>query len=278
MRTVFRAVLLTSLIASGAWRLCASTIDVVFWDNRFGTINDATGAYTQISTLPINEAGGIASLNDLTYLEDLNNDLLTVNPLNGVSHLVGNAGLQLTVGAFAGGPGGLFEVDYASNLYSINPSTGVATLVGATRLAPNNGGFDTSLSSDGTSLLYTAGRAGQSDELYSINVKTGVATDLGSTGVTGIAGSAFINGNLELYQYGQATNYIYTAPDGSANFTRGTPLGAQIIDGGVEFDQSAQVSSLAAKVVSPEPQPVILMTFGLIIFWLVRRRSKLRMQ
>jgi hypothetical protein len=273
MRPVFRIALLTGFIGVSVFRLGASTIDVIFYDDRFGTINDATGAYTQIATLPINEAGGIASMNSLMYLEDLNNDLLTINPLNGASKVIGYAGLNLTVGAFAGGPGGLFEIDYASNLYSIDPSTGVAKLVGATGLPANNGAFDTSMSSDGTSLLYTAGRAGQNDELYSINTATGAATDLGSTGVTGIAGSAFINGNLELYQYGQGTNYIYSAPDGSVNFTRGPQLGAQIIDGGVLFEQSIQGSS-AATVVSPEPWSAVLLGCGLIAIGLLRRRSK----
>ena len=51
--------------------------------------------------------------------------------------------------------------------------------------------------------------------------------------VTGIAGSAFSNGKLDLFQYGQSTNFMYTAPDGSTTFSKSTALGTQIVDGGV---------------------------------------------
>jgi hypothetical protein len=93
---------------------------------------------------------------------------------------------------------------------------------------------DTSLSFDGTSLLYTAGGSGQNDDF---------ATDLGSTGIIGIAGSAFVDGTLELYQYGQAVNYIFAAPDESVNFTRVAQRGAQIMDGGVSADFNSDDTS-----------------------------------
>ena len=57
--------------------------------------------------------------------------------------------------------------------------------------------------------------------------------DLGSTGITAVAGSAYSDGKLDLFQYGQGTNYMYTAPDGSTTFSKGAALGAQIVDGGV---------------------------------------------
>ncbi len=190
----------------------AGTVDVVFYDNRIGTLNDATGAYTNIGTLPVNVSSGIASMNGLLYLEDSGANLFSFDPATAASHLVGMTGINDNAAAFAGGPGGLFEIDYASNLYSINAGTGAAKLIGATGLKANNGNYDTSLSLNGTSLYYTEGKNNQNDELYQVSLTTGNATDLGSTGVTGVAGSALVNGKLELYQYGQSSNYIYSAP------------------------------------------------------------------
>lgn len=273
-----RALVVGALLALSAIRLCANSVDVVFYDNRFGAINDATGAYTQISTLPIDKAGGIAVDNNLMYLEDFGDNLFTVDSVTGAAHLVGNTGLGLSIGAFAGGDTGLFEIDWSSNLYSINAATGKAVKIGATGLVANNGAFDTSLSMSGGSLYYTAGRAGQADELYLLNPATAVATDLGSTGVTGIAGSALVNGQLELYQYGQSVNYIYSAAvsalDDSTHFTRGAVLQAQIIDGGVAAPNAVVTS--ASPENTPEPATIALAGFGVVIIGLVLRRRRVR--
>jgi hypothetical protein len=272
--------LLMVLIGVSAFRLSAGSIDVVFDDNRFGTIDDTTGSFSQIATLPISAAGGIASVDGQLYLDDFANNMMTVDPETGQSAYVGNTGLATNVGAFGGGSAGLFEVDYSSNLYSINSATGKATLVGATGLSPNNGLLDTSLSFDGTSLLYTAGGDGQSDELYLLNAVTGIATDLGSTGVTGIAGSAFADGTLELYQYGQPINFIFAASDGSTNFTPIAQLGTQIIDGGVAANFGSDVTSdlisgigpLTAR--TPEPATQALIGAGLTALGLLRLRRR----
>ena len=107
--------------------------------------------------------------------------------------------------------------------------------MGATGSSPaNNGSWDTSLSDDGTNLYFTAGGGGSIDELYRINTTTGVATDLGSTGVSGIAGSAIVNGELELFQYhwDGSTDHIYNAALGATDFTAGAVLQTQIVDGG----------------------------------------------
>ena len=149
---------LVLLSAAGTATAHASQLDVIFYDNRFGTIDTSTGGYSQISTLPINKASGIAASNGSLYVEDLSNNLLLVDPVTGASRVLGNTGLGLNLVVFAGGDSGLYGIDYASNLYSFNSSTGAAMLVGSTGLGPNNGQFDTSLSFDGTSLLYTAGR------------------------------------------------------------------------------------------------------------------------
>jgi hypothetical protein len=148
--------------------------------------------------------------------------------------------------------------------------------VGATGLAPNNGLLDTSLSFDGTSLLYTAGGFGQNDELYLLNAVTGIATDLGSTGVTGIAGSAFAGGTLELYQYGQPVNSVFAAPDGSVNFTPIAQLGTQIIDGGVAADDTSDVITKIGPLTArtPEPATQALIGVGLTALGMLRLRRR----
>jgi hypothetical protein len=254
------------LVAAGTAAARASLMDVIFYDNRFGTIDTSSGSYTSISTLPINKAAGIAQSNGSTYVEDLANNLLLMDPVTGASRVLGNTGLGLNFVVFAGGDTGLYGIDYASNLYSFNPANGAATLIGSTGLAANNGQFDTSLSFDGTSLLYTAGRLGSSDELYKINITTGIATDLGSTGVTAIAGSAFAAGNLDLFQYGQSTNYLYSASDGSTSFARGAAPGAQIVDGGIPVSYSTPASV-------PEPATLLMAgsAFIALAIWLRRK-------
>jgi|SRR5665213_2058721 len=259
------------ILALTALPAFAGTVDVIFFDNRFGTLNDTSGSYSQIGTLPLSASSGIAWMNNLLYVEDLSGGLLQVDPETGASQLLGSAGLSNLAAVFAGGSNGLFEIDYASNLYSINPLTGAATLRGATGLAANNGNYDTSLSSDGNSLYYTAGRANSHDELYRIDTGTGLATDLGSTGIGSIAGSAFVDGNLELYQYGQSANHIYAAPAGSADFVQGAQLAAQILDGGAVQADPSQTTGNAG--VTPEPGSVILFGIGMLLIGLTRRRK-----
>ena len=242
--------------------LFAGSIGVVFDDSRFGTLNNSTGAFTQLATLPISASAGIAAGGGYLFYEDMGSALYTVDPVTGISQMVGYTGIGTTAAVFGGGIEGLFEIDYASNLFAINPLTGQGTLVGPTGLPANNGTLDTSLSADGTSLLYTAGAPGQNDEIYRINIATGLATDLGTTGVTAVAGSAFVNGAVELFQYGQSANYIYDAPDGSNNFAQGVQLSTQIVDGGAMY--GAPETTSFENPGTPEPATTLLMTAGLI--------------
>jgi hypothetical protein len=281
---IFRCIVFTAIFAFHLIPARGAGIDVVFNDNRFGELNDVTGDYRQIGTLPISVSSGIASMNGLLYLEDAGNNLYTVDPVSGASRLIGPTGVSDPAGAFAGGSKGLFEVDYASNLYRIEPGSGKAKLVGATGLAANNGALDSSLSfssSDSGSLFYTAGKPGASDELFQINITTGVAMDLGGTGVTGIAGSAYVNGALELYQYGQPSNYIYSALAGSTTFQRGASLGVQPIDGGTvsgalsSSESGGQDSeSHQTSAATPEPATFLLVGSGLLLVGCIGGRKR----
>jgi hypothetical protein len=270
----FRLLIAGLLMALAVVPASAGGIYSVFYDNRFGVIDDSTGAFTQISTLPIAQAAGIAYDNGTLFAQNIQSELIEIDPVSGASSVIGSSGLQLSSVGFAGGLSGLFEVDYASNLYSINPNTGGATLVGSTGLAANNGSWDTSLSDDGTNLYFTAGAGGAIDELYEVNTTTGVATDLGSTGVSGIAGSAIVNGDLKLFQYhwSVSTDYIYSAPLGSTDFTAGAVLGTKIVDGGTVLGTSVDQSSENSAI--PEPYSSLLLGSGLIGLALWGRRRQ----
>jgi hypothetical protein len=271
MKNQVRFPLVGLLIALGVVPAFADQVDSVFYDSRFGTIDSSTGVFTQISTLPIAQSGGIAYDDGTLFAQSIQSELISIDPVSGASSVIGNSGLQLSSVGFAGGLNGLFEVDYQSNLYSIDPNSGTASLIGATGLAANDGNWDTSLSGTGTNLYFTAGGAGSNDELYEINPTTGVATDLGNTGVHSIAGSAIVDGNLELFQYNAGTNYIYSAPLGSIDFTAGPVLSAQIVDGGTVI--ATPVGDSADSLSASEPMSSLLLGSGLLALGLRARKK-----
>ena len=279
MRFSFKTAVFAAALALNAASAFGAKIDVVFYDSRFGTYDDQSGVFTQLSTLPIAHSAGVASMNGLVYLEDMGTELFTVDPVTGGWALVGSTDLQTTAGAFAGSDAGLFEIDYSSNLYSINPLNGRGTLIGSLGIGPTYGQYDTSLSADLNYLYYTAGLSGQASELYRIDPRTSIAIDLGSTGLTGITGSALVDGNLELFQYGQEANYSWFAPAGSTSFTRGRQLPISIVDGGAVYSPVSTTGAVAA----PEPSTIwlfggggVLVLFSRLLLVYEKRRSRQR--
>lgn len=276
-KTLFTPIAILFLVLS-ATQARATGLDVLLWDSRYGTLDDTTGRFAQISTLSVHNPGGIASMNGLLYLEDFGSNLYTVDTISGATHLVGNSSATLSFAAFAGGSNGLFALGYDANLYSINSATAKATKIGATGLAANNGNFDTSLSFDGTALYYTQGASDAADTLYQIDATTGAARSLGSTGVTGVAGSALVNGSLELFQYGQNRNYIYSAPVLTTSFTRQAQLNAQILVGGTTLAAASQTlqtrGSVLLDTAAPEPSAPALLWIGLLLMALYSRRTR----
>lgn len=267
-RTALQFCVITAFLGVSAVPAAAGTIYSVFYDSRFGAIDSATGAFTQIGTLPIANASGIGAFQNELFVQSVQGELLAVDPATGAATVIGNSDLSSTSVIFAGGSNGLFEFDSQSGLFSVNPATGVATLIGVTGLPVNNGGWDTSMSDDGTNLFVTVGGGGATDELYQVNATTGLATDLGSTGVSGIAGSAIVGNDLDLFQYNAGTNFIYSAPLGSNDFSPGAALSVQIVDGGVVIGAGGDFSSAAS---TPEPSGSLLVALGLIVLGLLGR-------
>lgn len=272
MISKFGFVLVGLLMTQASLPVKADQVYSVFYDNRFGTVDTSTGVFTQISTVPIPQAGGVAYDDGTLYAQSLQGSLIDINPFSGAASVIGSSGLGITSVGFAGDDNGLYEVDYMSNLYTINPNTGAASLVGATGLSPNYGYWDTSLSEGGATLYFTEGNAGEDDTLYEINTTTGKATEIGNTGVTGIAGSAIVDGDLELFQYhwSGATDYIYSAPLGSTDFTAIAVLDTQVVDGGTLLDPETFAESQTST--APEPFSLLMMGSGLIGLALLRRR------
>lgn len=270
MRKEGRCALVAMLMAAGVIPALAGSVYSVFYDDRFGTIDSATGAFVQLGTLPIPQSAGVAAFQNVLFAQSLQGELITINPATGASTDVGTSPTWSV--AFGGGSNGLYEVDSMSNLYSIDPATGALTLIGATGLPANYQQWDTSLSDDGLNLWFTAGGAGAKDELYELNTLTGQATDIGSTGVTGIAGSAIVDGNLDLFQYNAGTDYIYSAPLGSTDFTADTVLSAQIVDGGTLLGGLTSLDTVAEDNV-PEPATFLLIGSALVAFGLRHRRK-----
>src|ERR1700728_1066354 len=94
---------LAGLMALSAVPASAGSIYSVFYDDRFGVIDDSSGAFTQIGTLPIAQSGGIAYDNGTLYAQSIQSELISIDPVSGASSVIGTSGLQLTSVGFAGG-------------------------------------------------------------------------------------------------------------------------------------------------------------------------------
>jgi hypothetical protein len=155
--------------------------EVTFGDlgsNVFGTVDLATGAFTQTSTLSFIPTG-ISEIGSNLYTSTFTGTAFDqINPSTGAVTQISDVGLGGSEYLAQGSTlNTIYALDGSFNLYSVNPTTGAGTLIGPTGL---------SLSpayqlSTGSSVLYF----GDGNELYSLNTLTGAATDIGSTGLSG---------------------------------------------------------------------------------------------
>jgi hypothetical protein len=123
----------------------------------------------------------------VVYIDDVNNELGTVDVTTGAVTDIGPLGVDITDIAFA--PNGTLYGITSASLYRINSATGAAVRIGSHGI---DGANALVFGSDGT--LYAA--SATSTELYTINPATGGSTDLGSIGYASGGDLAFNNGYL----------------------------------------------------------------------------------
>jgi len=199
-----------ALLAAGSLVLSARAQNDVYaveflGNNRFGTINLMTGAFTEISSLS-------GTFNDIAYAPDgslfglYNNgaSLVTFDKTTGAATPVAPLSVPgIESIAFRPSDGVLFGVGLSvigapqDGLYTIDPATGQANLVGGFGNAynlfnpfPQNIRFD----SDGN--LYLSNTSDNTD-IYQVNTDTGSATFVGE--VTGYANLILENGSQYMY-------------------------------------------------------------------------------
>jgi outer membrane protein assembly factor BamB len=194
---------------------------------QFGVLNTETGDFRLIGTTPSVLSGLARGPQGVLYSLDANNNLITINPVNGTTIfvvVVGNTGLPVQTNGnitlmTSLGKGKLFAVDPNNIVYSINHSTGLATRIGSTGIpVPDFTNCVTGNSLAGAEgHLYFTFIVDNNDpntcdtpapsRLYRIDPHTGKATLVGPTGADApIVGSAFIDDTLFGFTFGGAVN------------------------------------------------------------------------
>jgi hypothetical protein len=224
---------------------------VVGSGSQFGTVDLATGVYTQISP-NINDAVGLA-IGSGGVLYGINNSgsLMTVNPTTGATTIIGSTGVSGLLVFTALSNGSLYAMDGNEELYSINPSNGHATAIGSTGL-PGLGtvGYDNSLAGASNTLYYTLNTSTPfGPNLYTINPLNAQATLVGST-ASGIEGSAFAGGTLYGFLNSEEIDSINTA-NGAATFVANLSPGENLFGG--------------APNTPAVPEPTSVFLFGTVI-------------
>ncbi len=168
--------------------------EVTFGDggpNLFGTVDLATGVFSQTSALSFVPTG-LSNIGPSLYTSTFTaTPFGQINPATGAftqtSNVGPGGGEYLAQGS---APNTIYALDGSFNLYSVNPVTGAGTLIGPTGLS-QTGAYQLST---GSAVLYF----GNGNELYSLNTLTGAATDIGPTGLSGfgIDGLVFEHGVL----------------------------------------------------------------------------------
>jgi hypothetical protein len=194
---------------------------VISASNQFGIVNVETGAFSLIGNTT-STLSGLGQVHGVLYGLDADNNLVTVNPANANTTVVGKIGLppsppNVTLLASLGHR--LYVVDPHNDLYQVNPSTGAATFVGSTGIPapdPNTCGCVTanSLAGGEGGLFFTwqvntdpGGNVLVPSTLYRIDTRTGHATAIGLTHSSGpIVGAGFVGNELYGFTFGMPVN------------------------------------------------------------------------
>jgi hypothetical protein len=207
---------------------------VVTSNQQFGTVNLDTGAFAQIGpNTPEGQAnlvwGQDGSLFSLTY----SGNLEAINPVTGVTTVVGQTGLYFNAFDLAGVQGQLYATDFANNIYSVDPRTGAAALIRATGIPPDPS-IPFTVNNDGTinlcdeSFYGVAGRLFAtfdaftldpvtlaktpvvSPTIYEIDPRTGVATLVAPTALN-VGATVEMAGRFYGFQW-MATGFTEAGP------------------------------------------------------------------
>ena len=179
---------------------------------QFGSIDISSGVFTPIGPGTPNGIDGIGGVPGGPFygVDAATGHLLSIGT-NGSITDVGDTG---TGGNF--GPTGisinssltngtLYGLDFQDRLVSLNPSTGAATILGTVAGLPPSeqvyqGNLATSLAGSGTDLFFTievpTGPFTTGPTLFDINPLTRTSTSHPLTGIDGVIGSGWINGQL----------------------------------------------------------------------------------
>lgn len=227
--------------------------------NLFGTVDLATGAFAQTSTLNF-VPSGLGEVGSNLYTSTFTGAAFgKVNPATGAVTEISNVGLgggeYLALGS-AGNT--LYGLDGSFNLYSIDPATGAGTLIGSTGLSPANPAYQLST---GSAVLYFS----NSNQLYTLNTLTGAATDIGPDLLSGDGFDGLVVENGILYGGYSPTSIVptsfYTIDTASGAAT--TLLSTQDVAVGVVY-------GLAPIV--PEPSTWTMFGLALLAFAAFRPR------
>jgi hypothetical protein len=224
--------------------------------NEFGTLDLATGSFTQIATLALPNGDSIFGMgygaDGKLYGLDSNPDanLWQINPSNGAVTELGAIG-QSAIDATSDASGKLYVLSQDVNAvyYTLNPPSTTPNVVGPTGISSQG---LVAVSADGSQLFTTILSTTTSTyDLVSINPTTGAPTILGDTGFTVDAG-LFVGSTL--YGFDTTSDAIVTL---NTSTGAGTQMGTYSLPNGDLI--------LSAANIIPEPSSMILGLIGTVL-------------
>jgi PEP-CTERM motif-containing protein len=224
---------------------CVSFASTMAWDvtqtHKFGTLNLATGQFSQISNFGFTP-GGIGEVGGSIFTTDGGgNTLFSINKTTGALTAIGDTGSNITYYTFGSTSTGLYMVDTEGGLWNINAKSGKANFIGSTALNMGTSPY-VGLSAGGTALYIALG-----SNVYTINTTTGLASFVGTSGTTDFGALVTVGGTVYASTL-VAPNSIYTF-----NPANGTSTFSTLVAGDYSF-------GLAPTV--PEPSSVALLGIG----------------
>ncbi len=255
--------LLLALGAAGP-SLAQGTFYVVTSDERLGSVNVTTGAYSNIGSLGT-LLTDIAVASDGSLYGVSFDSLYSINATTGAASLIGSTG-RGGINALVFQNNTLYAASNVDNgLYTLNVTTGAASLIG-------NTGFQSAgdLAFDNRGDLYLSSTT---SELIRINAVTGAGTAVGSFGAGNgdMYGLAFQPSGLTLYGYSAQSNQIVTI-DRATGVATGVAANQ-----GPQFFGTAFRGEATVPAAAPEPGTLALALLalpGAACFRIVRRAPR----